>query len=590
MKQKLYSIYKQYQNQQTPTIFTIIVLLSCYVSFHTLQNQISFPVKISFFIIAYIGAQNISAILSELKKVYTGVLDKIAICLICLLATYCETGAYYLEPIYKNPIPLIPFFLISAVWLSIVVLYLLYRGHKWIINQKIVENKGFSIKANLALIFTCILLCMLCNYAFNPAITSPDSQYCYNYAFHLGEGPICNGHPVFYIMLLKLCTLITSKIEFMIFIQSVYYALVFTYTLNILIQIGVSKKICLCIFLFIGIGFNTLIQISTLWKDIPFTISILWLTALLVKKCTSPQKCSENIWWYLQYTIASIFTALIRHNGLFPVIATLILAVIILKNKKRIIIASLAVIFVIITIKGPVYNRYQVYEDSGLKFCAMANDIMYLYHNKKDTETDPVLMQVVNDFTDGDPNNFPYNPYYTTLNRNNIKNYSIPEFLGIYFHAWKVHPRIMLKGFLSRNAVMWSIDKTANEIPGCVNYLGEEHIISFKEQYPKREPNFLTNWLTNIFNILTNNHFIYTFYWKTSIYNLLMIIGIIHIALRFKKKFANYVLPFTPIAVNIFVLSLTSGWPDYRYYWPSMLVASILLPYTVVLLAKKKID
>lgn len=583
-KDRLSYLYNKYENIKYPSIFTIIVLLSCFLSLYTLQEQIGIEFRIIFYILVYLGAQDMSNVINELKRRYIGFFDRFILFIICMLATFFETGAYYLEPIYINLVPVISYFALSAVWVSVIVLFLINKLNNWLEIQNIVEEKGFSIKANLFLFITCITLCMLCNYAFNPAITSPDSQDCYSNAFRLGEESIPGGHPVFYIILLKLCTYFTSNIQFMIWIQIVYYAIILTYTMNILVQIGVSKKTCVVIFVFVGIGFNTIIQMATLWKDIPFTISLLWFTALLIKMCIHQEKCSKGISWYVQYIIAAVLTSMIRHNGMLPVAATLILALILLRQKKKILIATVITASIIFIIKGPIYSKFQIDEEPGLKFYAMANDILYLYYYG---ECDDVLMPVVNDVTDGNPIGFDYNPYYTHVNREGLNHYSVPEFLGIYLHAWRSQPKMMLRGFLKRNAVIWSIDKTCYESVGCVNYLGEYHDAECQEQYPERKPNYFTEKLTALFSKLTNNRLFYTLYWRTAIYHLLMIIVMGLVVIRFKTRCINYILPFIPISTNVISLSLTSGWPDYRYYWPSMLVASIVIPYALILLVKK---
>lgn len=579
-------LYNQYNEIKCPTIFTILVLLACFFSIQILQGQIGADEEICFLFLAYIGGQKLPQILNGIKTKYKGVFDRVMLLMICFLATFCETGAYYLEDIYSNPFSVLPFFILSFAWVSVIVLLFIYYGNRLLENIDFASTDGFSLKTNIVMFAVCVALCMFCNYAFNPAITSPDSQYCYSYAFHLGEEPISDGHPVFYIMLLRLCTIITSDIQFMIFVQAICYALIITYAMNVLSQIGISKKICVLIYVFVGLGFNTIIQIATLWKDIPFTISLVWLTLLLVKMCVKQEECSKQFGWYIQYVISTVLTALIRHNGLLPVIATLTLAVLLLNNKKKIIISSIIATLIIITVKGPIYSNYQVGKAPGLKFYAMANDIMYLYYHA-DCNEDESIMRVVNDVTNGDPQNFSYNAYYTSGMGTSLDHYSVPEFLNIYFHAWYVHPKIMLKGFLTRNTVIWSIDRAAYEIAGCVEYLGEYHDVSYPEQYPNRVNNYFTGHLTTIFSKLSGYHIIYALYWKTAIYNLLMIMGIVLILIKYKGKFWMPVLPFVPIMVNVFALLMTSGWPDYRYYWPSMLIAALLIPYTAIVLARQ---
>lgn len=581
-------IYEEYETIKHPTIFTILVLLACSISFQTLRNQIGIVARVILFVLAYIGAQNIADVIRALKKQYSHPLGKIILLIICVLATFCETGSYCLEPIYDYDIPVIPYFLLSFLWMSVIVLFLVSKLNGVLENSQFDAGSDFSIKAKVLMIFASLTLCMLCNYAFNPAITSHDSQYCYSEAFHLGEHPIDDGHPVFYIILLKLCTFFTPKIQFMIFVQAVYYAFVYTYTINTLSHIGIPKRICILIFVFVGIGFNTIIQIATLWKDIPFTISLIWLTILLVRMCINQQECSNNIWWYVQYAIASVLTALVRHNGLLPVIMTFIFSAILFSNKKRIIAAVLLSTITIVLIRGPLYSHYQVNDVPGLKFYAMANDIMYLYHQGG---KDELIMQVVNDVTDWNPQNFNYTPYYTAVTRKNMNHYSVTEFINIYLHAWRKHPKTMLLGFLKRNTVAWSIDICKYERARYVNYLGEVHNDEyFLEHYPPRVENYFTKKLTILFAILRANHFVYMLYWRTAIYNLLMIVATLLIFSKYKKKFMLPALPFLPILLNVFVLLMTSGWSDYRYYWPSMLIASILLPYSIVIMGKGKKD
>ncbi len=65
-----------------------------------------------------------------------------------------------------------------------------------------------------------------------------------------------------------------------------------------------------------------------------------------------------------------------------------------------------------------------------------------------------------------------------------------------------------------------------------------------------------------------------------------MAVGTMLLIVRLKKKAAFYILPFIPIALNVFSLFVASGWSDYRYYWPSMLTAAILIPYTLIVQAQ----
>ena len=46
-----------------------------------------------------------------------------------------------------------------------------------------------------------------------------------------------------------------------------------------------------------------------------------------------------------------------------------------------------------------------------------------------------------------------------------------------------------------------------------------------------------------------------------------------------KEKRLRFLIPYIPILGNLFSLLVSSGWTDYRYYWPSMTIGLLLLFY-----------
>lgn len=572
-------LIKEYRKICRPTIFSLVALLACYCSLHTLSNQICLLERVIYYVLVYIGAQNILTITSEMRNC-TGAFDKCLIVLLCVIADFAVTGSYYLEPIYDNTIVEVPYFLLSLFWISIVVLYLLSSGLRYI-NRKY-KNKEYSIskKANIIMVSICIIVCAVCNYAFNPAITSPDSHYAYSMALHLGEQPVLDGHPVFYLILLRIISFFSPNIRFMIFVQVVFYALITVKGINLIARLGVPAKICIFLFIFVGMGFSTIIQLITLWKDIPYVTSLLWLTILLVQMCSFKKEYSEKKSWYVQLYFAVLFTSLIRHNGILAAVVSLVALNFLIKKEKKIIITTFILVVSYILIKGPIYSYFNVSPEVGAKYYALTNDLLYLYYYD-DIADDEQIMQVVNDATNNDPENFGFNAYYTlNIARENLQHYSTKEFCGIYVHAFIEHPSTMIKAVMTRNVAIWSVDKTEGEVGGCVNYLDEYKDPTFWEQYPDRVPNVFTSILTKFFTWLTSIKFIYTLYWKAGIYHLLLF-GCVILLLLVRRVKRIFILPFMPAACNIVLLFIASGWSDYRYYWPSMLVTVVLIPYTV---------
>ncbi len=93
----------------------------------------------------------------------------------------------------------------------------------------------------------------------------------------------------------------------------------------------------------------------------------------------------------------------------------------------------------------------------------------------------------------------------------------------------------------------------------------------------------MTDILTNMVLFLKQNNTIYIFFWRPGIYNLFIILSTMVLLINLKKRNMVVLLPVIPIVLNVFALFVSSGWPDYRYHWPSVLVSWIIVSYVLLL-------
>ena len=162
--------------------------------------------------------------------------------------------------------------------------------------------------------------------------------------------------------------------------------------------------------------------------------------------------------------------------------------------------------------------------------------------------------------------------------------------MKIYLENALRNPRDSIMAVLIRSSNIWSIVKPYDEVAGSVNYTGE--CISYTENvYPYRKVNRITVFLTDICRAVTGNSVLYVIYWRTGIYNILIfsMLGIILIKIGI-KDLIFYIMPFIPIVCNLFALFITSGWPEYRYFWPSMTISLLLLCYFILLKMSVNLD
>lgn len=498
-------------------------------------------------------------------------------------ATFSVTGMYMLDSsveygvVYSN----IVYFILSYIWIRPVVFLMLSLLFSLECKDKTNIIRLEKTSTRIILICFIMLPCILFLIAFNPAITSWDSEFFYDHARRIGEPDfsMSDWHPPFYVFILSILIRICDHPSFLVILQCLYFSTVFVDGILYFAGKGISKKILAVIYCFIAFGISNIIQMVTIWHDIPYMISILWLTILLIKYVLDTKRY-ENRWgWYLQVVIALVFTALFRQNGIMPVMAVIIFLPVVFKKWKKMLAVSVFSFLMIVLVKQPLYKEMGVYDAPQLKFFALANDILYCYYNGDEISDE--AMEIVNKITFYDPENFEFSANYVMYNGAEPSGYSVTEFLKIYMDNVIRNPRDALMAVLIRNSVLWSIAKPQDEIAGLVNYLGERNTYEISV-YPFRQPNILTEIFSDVCNVVSDNSVLFILYWRTGLYHLFLffIMGVFITKIE-KEKGLIYMIPFVPAVMNLTALFIASGWSDYRYFWPSMSMSLFLICYFI---------
>lgn len=504
-----------------------------------------------------------------------------------LYGTFAMVGVYFLPSSVasETKYPAWIFFCVAFLWMHPIMKCLFaFLIKTEDVLSSLPQKAGF--KTRFILMGIVLLPCMLSLIAFNPAITSPDSMGLFLNAHQIWQPDfsMSDWHPPFYVFVLRLLLYLYDSVSFLIICQCIFFTAVFVDGILFLYQCGFSKKALGIFYLFIALGTSNIIQLVTLWKDIPYMISLMWLTLLLMKRVMLSNQYADKLSWYIQFVPAVIFTAFFRQNGILPAVAVIVLLPIVTKFSKKTVAASLLCALLMITVKGPLYQSMNVTSAPQLKFFSLSNDIMYSYYMGGSVSEE--AMTLINKITENDPGDSvdhpKWDPYWVLYNNNEPSGYSISEFLKLYIHNFLENPKLTVKAVLTRNSVMWSLVRPVDEHPGCICYLseyrGEEGEAPDPDLYPARKENVLTNKLTTLYSYSTMPVF-FPFYWRTGIYNLLLICMVVLILCGRSEKKIWDLTPFVPIFANLAALFISSGWTDYRYFWPSMTISLFLLFY-----------
>ncbi|MCM1230983.1 MAG: hypothetical protein NC489_12700 [Ruminococcus flavefaciens] len=567
-------------------IYSLVTVFCAYLTLKVLAGQISESIRMLSYILCIYSLKKQKENRAILRKEFREKWQKFLVMLLEMYAAFSMTGMYILTSTveYEENYSKAAFLACSFLWVRPVALQFLALLVR--MPEKIeLSSNTIRFKDRILLIIITILPCIIFLIGFNPAITSPDSESCFAAAHKLWQPTFAmkDWHPPFYVFILNLLTQVCDSVTFVIVVQVIYFAIVFVDGILFLYQRGFSKRLVGTFYVFITFGISNIIQLITLWKDIPYMISLMWLTLLLIKIFLEPDINRIKWSWCIQFVFSVIFTAFFRQNGILPALAVILLVPIALKFSKKIIMLSGICLFLILIIKGPLYKAMNVNPVPQLKFFSLSNDMMYPYYQGCEVPDD--VMEIINKITDNDPDHFKYDAYYVTYNRDEPKGYSVFEFLRIYGKAFIQNPMDMTMALLIRNTDIWSIIRPHDERPGCVNYTGEVNRYS-PNIYPYRNENVLTEKLTDFCNWIRDNSILYIFYWRTGIYNLLIIFILVILICRQKEIKMYKLMPFIPIVMNLSALFITSGWSDYRYFWPGMTISIFLVFYYVMLCPK----
>ena len=246
-----------------------------------------------------------------------------------------------------------------------VVLFILVNSTKVVLfeEKKSFPVKGFWITAGI--LFLCMIPFLLINF---PAVMTPDSLSQYRQV--IGAQNYSDHHPwahtMVFALFYKIGFAITKDtylaIAFYTVAQMIMVSVCVSYAWAALYEIGMKKRYGIAgILLFVICPYN-LVYSVTIWKDILFSMAILILCVTLFRlyeQIKDGHKGNMRDW--ILYGISAFAMCMLRHNGLYGFIASVvILCILFIKYGSRIFFISVGVLCICLMIKGPLMERMNV--------------------------------------------------------------------------------------------------------------------------------------------------------------------------------------------------------------------------------------
>lgn len=438
-----------------------------------------------------------------------------------------------------------------------------------------VKKYNLSVFLSVTMIFG-IYLC-----ANFPGTITTDTLNQFSQAMGITE--ITDAHPALLTLVYKFIFKISDSPAPFTIIQIVLYAWAITAFLSYLNKLGLSRKITSAFAVLFSAHLVNGIYATVLWKDVLYTVALLWATLLFLKLAIE-KKSFFSISNIIQLSLAAAFIFLLRHNGLIVfgmILAVMAIAVIALRSVKPLAVILVSLILVG-AVKGPLYSSMGIENQAISAPNALIHGIVYTCM-KSDFESEllesVVPMEVWYEV---------YEPYSTNsfvLSNASVQNnlvekmnkLSSSEVIKEYLRAFASHPFLIIKDRLYGCNSLWnSITSGYNWRTGNDQYkiVVEANALGFH----CRE-NAITDFISEVYQKSISNRFYDSLIWRAGPY---LSVAFILLFIAVIQRKWGYLLAYIPIVGNSLSLIMSMAWQDYRYvYFIFVLSCFLALSYTV---------
>lgn len=573
------------QQVKPQVLITTLEIFGCTIIINSSGIEFQKPTEVVLYIISLIAAVNYEKKSNYVKTLVDCIWKKGLIIALYFYAAFALVGQrIWIYPLtVKLTIAGLFVFLCTVAWFIPIVKSILYYLEKVCLDGFSTKHKLKTVQFVKLSIFILLAFASYNLFAYNPGISSPDTlSSMVSNAKHLHG--MYDWHPAFYCMVLRVIEKIWDSTYAVIIVQYFFYIYVVIELLLYLRKKNVKDSILLAVTLFTGLNAGNYIHINTIWKDIPYTLSLLWAFVLIAKLSIDFEEYRYKWYIYFELVIALIGVCLYRKNGMVSFVIIAISTALVLRKNIRLVATVIISTILIFVIKGPLYNYFEIV-DSGRHgiYIGLGQDILGVYY--AGGEVSESTLQMINVMTSHNNAEYSYNP--TWSNQSYDLDVDTKDFIVNYIDTFIKNPVTMIRAVIDREDALWDIYAGEGTVLGCVNYTGTmDENSEWAENYPKRKYVSLYPIASTISSYTATSQWISAIEWRCGLFMLLGIIAVIFLILKNIKR--KYLLIIAPAIGHIMSLLLSTGWSDFRYFWPMNLLNMAMILVIIVIINQKR--
>ena len=360
------------------------------------------------------------------------------------------------------------FYVLSGILWFIPVIWLLLFALEWLSARPRTLPKPGSRRRAWWTLFAVLAVCQAAIlWILWPGSIPNDATYQIQQA--IGLYGINDWHPAMHTLLLKLILMIIPEAGAITAVQM----LLFTWLLTAILMIGYEHGIPLRLLAVLGVIFeflpNQALSWSTILKDFPFTLALLWglyLLALLAMK----KPWSRKLGFYVCLTVDIFFICTLRHNGIVPGLAIAVLCIVLtVKNYAAVhwkaLAAVLAAAALFAVYKGPVFTVLDIAPNNMSPYttmlCAVASCINKDLPLSEKSEQIMEKALPLEDWGEYYSRFVGHDPYYWDRPAGSapykISDITARDAFTVYLEALRKYPDVVIKDRLDGTDILWDV-------------------------------------------------------------------------------------------------------------------------------------
>lgn len=583
---------------------TLLIELLLYYLLFVVKQVISFDIISHLIMLGLLFLNHFYLFNKSFNKIKFKKYELILLILVNIIISFCVSAKvlFMYDYVMTTGIKPLTWFLM----VNIFVFPFLYNFIYFLDNVHIVDKKNKndnSKKFALRVFLITFIIWLIIGLAYYPGNATIDSVSQIMQAS--GQTTITNAHPAFNTIVMKWLLSIWSNIFIIVIANILFFSFVVTRIYKYMYEKKVNEKFLYISLLIFTLFVNNVSLITMIWKDVPFSIAMLWLTFELYKIVNEKDEYFKSNINVIFLILSLIITYFFRHNGIFPYyVAVLYLIYLIFKSKEkvRIIFTVILSVLLVFLIKGTLYDFYDVDDGSGYttagsgSFAAKGLGAL-VYYDADLSEEDRELISKIADF---DELKLHYNAYsidtYSQIPGWNagIEKIGVAKIYELYIRNFFKNPKVIIRDKLDGSNLLWSYQTPKDGYNYKFDYGVDDTqfvdiLNEFKPNYvnkyiPKRN---LISEMINIYQVQTEKIELFDIIiWRFGVVLSVLLLLLYYVII---KKIR--ILPVTfPTLISILFWLVLMNHHSYRYLWFMFLNTFFIFMFVLIEKDKNCID